>query len=299
VIDRGVTEAFVCPSCGAPLTATADGLECSADDESFPKLGPFWVLQPAADLALSRHRDAFLAALAETSEVSRSALARIEAAHRHHRAEPEVLRDDITGPEDGIADVGRPTGPATDTLAALAAIADTHGPLAMLRERLGGPEGSLRRVAEIGPGAGRLTRLLAPLAEELVLVDKVPRTLWRARSVVTRAGHPAPTLVVAEGDALPLAPGAYDRVVAMNVIDLLDDPAGFLECSLAALAPSGQLLLSTPDPGLGAASATVLGELVAALGGRVLEVVDGLPWLRHVGPRHQQVYLTQLLVAAR
>ncbi len=292
-----MNEAFVCPTCGAPLKTTPDGLECVEDDESFPRLGPFWVLQPAADLALSRHRDAFLAALAETGEVSRSALARIEAAHRHHRAEPEPLKDDITGPEDGIADVGGPDGPARDALAMLDGLAVEHGPLRMLAERLSAPEGSFARVAEIGPGAGRLTRVLAPLAQELVLVDRVPRTLWRARSVVARDGHPAPALAVAEGDALPLAPEAYDRIVAMNVIDLLDDPAGFLERALAALTPEGQLLLTTPDPGLGATSSRVLEELVEALGGRVLEVVDGLPWLRHVSPRHRQVYLTQLVVA--
>jgi len=294
-----VNEAFVCPTCGAPLKTTPDGLECAEDDESFPRLGPFWVLQPAADLALSRHRDAFLAALAETGEVSRSALARIEAAHRHHRAEPEPLKDDITGPEDGIADVGGPRGPATDALAALDTLGTEHGPLAMLAERLSLTEGSFARVAEIGPGAGRLTRVLAPLSEELVLVDKVPRTLLRARALVARDGHPLPVLVVAEGEALPLAPDAYDRIVAMNVIDLLDDPAAFLEQSLAALAPGGQLLLTTPDPGLGSPSSEVLAELVRALGGEVLEVVDGLPWLRHVSPRHRQVYLTQLLVATR
>lgn len=273
-------------------------MECTDDEESFPRLGPFWVLQPAADLALSRHRDAFLAALAETGEVSRSALARIEAAHRHHRAEPEPLKDDITGPEDGIADVGGPGGPAAEALGLLEEIAVARGPLAMLRERLAGPEGTFARVAEIGPGAGRLTRLLAPLTEELVLVDKVPRTLWRARAKVVRAGHPAPVLAVAEGDALPLAPASYDRIVAMNVIDLLDDPAGFLERSLEALAPNGRLLLTTPDPGLGASSSEVLAELIDALGGRTLEVVDGLPWLRHVTPRHRQVYLTQLVVAS-
>lgn len=292
-------DAFVCPSCGAPLAATPDGLECTEDGESFPRLGPFWVLTPAADMALSRHRDAFLAALAETGEVSRSALARVEAAHRHHRAEPEPLRDDITGPEDGIADVGGPRGPATETLDALDALARERGPLAALTERLGGADAVHARIAEIGPGAARLTRVLAPLAEELVVVDKVPRTLWRARSAVTRSGHAAPVLAVAEGDALPLAPEAYDRIVAMNVIDLLDDPAGFLERSLAALAPGGQLLLTTPDPGLGAASGEVLGELVEALGGQVHQRVDGLPWLRHVSNRHRQVYLTQLIVASR
>ncbi|MBO6933860.1 MAG: class I SAM-dependent methyltransferase [Deltaproteobacteria bacterium] len=294
-----MNEAFVCPTCGAPLKTTPDGLECTDDDESFPKLGPFWVLQPAADLALSRHRDAFLAALAETGEVPRSALAHIEAAHRHHRAEPEPLKDDITGPEEGIADVGGPDGPASDALSALDALTLQHGPLAMLQQRLAVPDGSFSRVAEIGPGAGRLTRSLAPLTEELVLVDKVPRTLWRAKTLVARDGHPPPVLVVAEADALPLAPDAYDRIVAMNVIDLLDDPAGFLERALAALTPEGQLLLTTPDPGLGATSSDVLAELVEALGGQVLEVVDGLPWLRHVSPRHRQVYLTQLLVATR
>jgi SAM-dependent methyltransferase len=294
-----VIDAFVCPTCGAPLRQTGEGLACSEDGERFPRLGPFLVLTPSADRSLSRHRDAFLAALAEAGEVPPSAIARIEAAHRAHRAEPEPLREDVTGREEGIAEVASPPGPASPTLAALDAIAREQGPLAALRERLAGPEGSARRAAEIGPGAGRLSPLLAAVAEELVLVDKVPRALLRARAVVTGAGFPAPTLAVAEGDALPLAPGAFDRVVAMNVVDLVDDPAFFLERCLEALSAEGRLLLTTPDPGLGGPGATVLPELVEALGGTVHELVDGLPWLRHVSPRHQQVYLTQLLVAGR
>lgn len=292
-------DAFECPTCRAPLRRTSDGLECTEDEESFPHLGPFLVLTPSADRSLSRHRDAFLAGLAEAGDVTRSALSRIEAAHREHRAEPEPLREDVTGREEGIVDIAAPPGPAAATLRELDVLARDHGPLAALRERVQGPEGTFDRVAEIGPGAGRLSPLLASVAEQLVLVDKVPRTLLRARAAVTRAGFPAPPLAVAEGDALPLAANAYDRVVAMNVIDLVDDPAYFLERCLDALTPDGRLLLTTPDPGLGAASASVLPELVEALGGTVHELVDGLPWLRHVSPRHQQVYLTQLVVAGR
>jgi len=294
-----VIDLFVCPTCRAPLRQTSDGLECTEDEESFPRLGPFLVLVPGADRSLSRHRDAFLAALAEAQAVSPSALGRIEAAHREHRAEPEPLREDVTGREEGIAAPAAPAGPASAALTELDALARDHGPLAALRSRLGGPEGAFERVAEIGPGAGLLSPSLAALAEQLVLVDKVPRTLVRARSMVTRAGLPAPLLAVAEGDALPLARRAFDRVIAMNVVDLVDDPAFFLERCLDALSAGGRLLLTTPDPGLGSPDATVLAGLVEALGGSVHEVVDGLPWLRHVNPRHQQIYLAQLLVAGR
>ena len=291
-----VTLPLACPTCRAPLVATRDGLECSADEETFPRLGPFLVLLPSADVALSRHRDAFLAALAESGDVPASALARIEAAHRYHRAAPEPLQEDVTGPEEGIADSPGPAGPASETLDELDRLAVERGPLAAIIERL---PADLGRVAEVGPGAGLLSRELAERAEELVLVDRVPRALLRASRAIGHEELPSPELVVALGEALPLEAEAYDCVAAMNVVDLLDDPASFLEHALDALRPGGLLILSSPDPGLGGPSPQVLGELVVALGGVVREVVDGLPWLRHVSARHRQVYLAQVLVAER
>ncbi|MAQ14536.1 MAG: hypothetical protein CMN30_09795 [Sandaracinus sp.] len=287
---------FTCPSCRAELVATPDGFECAEDGEAFPRVGPFLVLTPQADEVLSRFRDPFLAALAECGEVTPSALARIEAAHRHHRAEPETLREDITGAEDGIAERPGPAGPAANVLERLVDLARTEGPLAALEQRL---PAELGRVVEIGPGAGGATGSLAGRAERLTLVDRVPRILLRARRVASRGGHPAPDLVVAFAEALPFASESVDTVVAMNVVDLLEDPASFLEAALDALATEGTLFLTTPDPGLGSGDAETLPGLIEALGGEVVEVVDGLPWIRRVGPRHTQLYLTQLVVARR
>ena len=287
---------YVCPSCGNPLIATADGFECSADEESFPRLGPLLVLTPHADEVLSRHRDPFLAALAESGEVTATALARVEAAHRQHRAEPESLRDDLTGSEDGVVERRGPASPASALVEQLLAMGRDEGPLAAIRERL---PASIPRAAEIGPGAGLLTAALAERTDVLVLLDRVPRTLLRARRAATRGGHPAPELVVSLAEALPLAPGTFDLVVAMNVVDLLDDPAGFLQLALEALTPEGRLLVSTPDPGLGSDDPATLAGLIEALDGRVHETVDGLPWLRQVSGRHTQLFLTQLVAAGR
>ena len=46
--------------------------------------------------------------------------------------------------------------------------------------------------------------------------------------------------------ALPFAPGSADLVLALNLLDCVPDPVGFLHATAAALRPKGALLLATP-----------------------------------------------------
>jgi SAM-dependent methyltransferase len=95
--------------------------------------------------------------------------------------------------------------------------------------------------------------------------------------------------------------GAFATVVAANVVDLLDDPATFLDEVALALRPGGRFVCTTPDPALGVShgSDEALVDLIEAAGLRIVSDEDDLPWLRVHGPRHVQVYAVRKVVAAR
>lgn len=99
-------------------------------------------------------------------------------------------------------------------------------------------------VLELGCGAGRVTRVLAALSDEVLALDVSPRMVAACRANV-------PGARVELGDLLALADrddGSADAVVAVaNVLDVLGDAdrVATLAHLHRLLAPDGLLLLST------------------------------------------------------
>ncbi len=249
----------------------------------WPVLGGVPILVPDPARWLAGARQHVLASLAESGRLAAGDLERLEAfcaAVRGVGADDPP--DDFLADEEGPVDV--PAGEAEDLVRALL------GHRTTLVERLAAAvtEGP---VVEVGCGAGTLTRRLGP--RPLVVVDRSLRAVLRA----TRGTDATPVVGLAE--ALPIASGVAGTLVAANVVDLLDDPAAFLAEALRVLRPRGRLVLSTPDPALGAVGGTdeALVDLVEELGLRIEEDVDGVPWVRSHGPRHHQLYVARVLVA--
>jgi len=123
------------------------------------------------------------------------------------------------------------------------------------------------RAVELGCSAGRILAELAAGAEHVVGVDLQFATLRRARRLlageqvdyarrmigrhyqpVRAAGLVAPNATLVCGNALdpPLVPGAYERVVALNLLDSVKQPRQLLSVLDALCAPGGEILLSSP-----------------------------------------------------
>lgn len=102
-----------------------------------------------------------------------------------------------------------------------------------------------RRALDVGCGAGLLCEPLARLGAAVTGIDAAPENIAAARA------H-------AETQALPIdyratgvedlgAPGAFDLVTSMEVIEHVADPALFVRGLVDALAPGGLMILSTPN----------------------------------------------------
>jgi 2-polyprenyl-3-methyl-5-hydroxy-6-metoxy-1,4-benzoquinol methylase len=101
-----------------------------------------------------------------------------------------------------------------------------------------------KRVLDAGCGAGYGSAELARAAESVVGVDRAPEAIEFAR-----AHYAAHNLRFEEAscEALPQAGGSFELVVAFEVIEHLEDWRGFLREARRVLAPTGQLVVSTPN----------------------------------------------------
>jgi SAM-dependent methyltransferase len=101
-----------------------------------------------------------------------------------------------------------------------------------------------KRVLDAGCGAGYGSAELADVAESVVAVDIAPEAIAYAR-----AHYPFPNLSFEQASCteLPFGDGAFDLVVAFEVIEHLEDWRGFLQEARRVLAPAGQLIVSTPN----------------------------------------------------
>lgn len=102
-----------------------------------------------------------------------------------------------------------------------------------------------RVVVEVGSGSGMATRCLPHLPGNSLAVglDVDPPALRTANETSVRVNY-----VAASADGgLPFRSGSVDSVVASEVYEHLQDPAGFLEEVRRVLKPGGRLVLTTPN----------------------------------------------------
>lgn len=121
-----------------------------------------------------------------------------------------------------------------------------RGPLRAAAALAGPVEGI--RVVDLATGTGAMAAALARRGrpEEIVLVDRLPAMLARARR---RAGRAAPGVavrtLVADAREVPLPSGAFELVTAANLLHLLDRAGAraVLGEARRLLAPGGRLVV--------------------------------------------------------
>jgi SAM-dependent methyltransferase len=101
-----------------------------------------------------------------------------------------------------------------------------------------------KRVLDLGSGEGYGAALLAERAREVIGVDYAPAAVDHASSAYRRAN-----LTFVRGDAGKLDPalGPFDVITCFEVIEHLAGQESVLKAISAALAPTGLLVLSTPN----------------------------------------------------
>jgi 2-polyprenyl-6-hydroxyphenyl methylase/3-demethylubiquinone-9 3-methyltransferase len=97
---------------------------------------------------------------------------------------------------------------------------------------------------DVGCGAGLLTEPLARMGAKVTGIDAAPENAAVAAAHAEAAGLDIRYLA---GELEGLEGERYDLVTAMEVIEHVTDPAGFVAGLAAALAPGGLLVMSTPN----------------------------------------------------
>lgn len=101
-------------------------------------------------------------------------------------------------------------------------------------------------VLELGCGTGSTALRLAPHTGRLLATDFSPEMLAIARERL--AAQPVPQLVfeLADADAPELGQARYDRVLAFNLLHLVDDLDQAIGSALHTLRPGGLFITKTP-----------------------------------------------------
>lgn len=127
-------------------------------------------------------------------------------------------------------------------------IADLAGYEATL-ERVQGLLSPEHEVLEIGCGTGTTALRLAPLVRRLRATDVSAEMIAIAREKLAAAPLPQLSFELADADLPVAAPGTQDRVLAFNVLHLVDDLDHALALAVQALRPGGLLVAKTPCVG--------------------------------------------------
>ena len=120
------------------------------------------------------------------------------------------------------------------------------------------------RLLDVGCHEGELIERVAARVATATGVDPVARPREEARLHILRGVFPG---------ELDFAPGSFDCITALAVLEHVPDPAGFARACAAALAPGGRIVITVPH----AAVDRILELLIA------LRLVDGMAHEEHHG----------------
>src|ERR687885_1680867 len=101
------------------------------------------------------------------------------------------------------------------------------------------------RILDLGCAAGAITHFLSELGAETVGVDAEPRAIEKAREL-----FPGLEFVVADVAALPFENASFDKAVAADLVEHLDEETfrRMLRELQRVLRPAGSFTLYTPNP---------------------------------------------------
>ncbi len=101
-----------------------------------------------------------------------------------------------------------------------------------------------RRVLDLGCGLGYGAEVLAPLAREVVSLDRDAVSVRQARAGRT---HPLGPFVLADAPRLPFRDAAFDVVIAFELVEHLTAQEALVVEIRRVLPAAGLLLISSPD----------------------------------------------------
>ncbi len=101
-----------------------------------------------------------------------------------------------------------------------------------------------KRVLDVACGSGYGSAALAEQAETVTALDVSVEAVAAARHAYDRANL---RFLAARAEQMPFRDGAFDLVVAFEVIEHLEEPKALLAEARRLLAPGGQFIVSTPN----------------------------------------------------
>lgn len=123
-------------------------------------------------------------------------------------------------------------------------IADLAGYEATL-QRVQGLLSTQQDVLEIGCGTGSTALRLAPFTRSLLATDVSPQMIAIAQQRLAAQPSPQLRFAVADAEAATFGHGAYDAVLAFNVLHLASDLDDALKQVVQVLRPGGLLISKT------------------------------------------------------
>lgn len=102
-------------------------------------------------------------------------------------------------------------------------------------------------VLDIGCGEGGYALFSARQGAEIILADVAADKLETARARLEKEGARSVRTLVTDANPIPLADGVISRVVAMEVLEHVEDPAQFMAELVRVARPGALFLLTVPD----------------------------------------------------